>query len=171
MSLKIDEFNFNSTFKSILNNAPSGIKKRCLIPDVAALFKSSDAILFAANTFNTCFVGRVFLSVKIPFGSRDKRVEIVYESQSKGYYLIKCCVYNNFDRDAIELQSFVEEIQNYENNINVRGLMLLVGSTRSFDLTKDFFASNAPMVSSSSISDLKNLEVLVGLLDKPKRSI
>ncbi len=170
MSSKIEEFNFNSSFQSIVDSNPSGIIKRCVIPGGNVLKKSADAILFCASSLSKKNSGDVFLSVKIPLGSRDKRVEVVYKPESNSYILIKCCVSNQFDRDAIELQSIIDELISNHGNIIVYGLMILSAGQASTDLSKDFFEVNAPMVRSALISDFKNLEVLIGLLDKSKRS-
>jgi hypothetical protein len=159
------KFNFNSTLASIIHGEPDGVVREHLI-NYASLEKNQQLINYAYD-LESALNDNVLLAVKFPFGSRSKRIEIVFKT-SKFIVLCKFTSSNRIDQAALELQSIISSIDKKPDEKCFKGLVVYP-FTKQKAITDKFAANQIPDVRFDDIKNLKSGKFL-GLFNQPKSS-
>jgi hypothetical protein len=165
MKLISSEFNFNSTFASIVKDLPDGKVRECLI-DYDDLDKDQQLINHAFD-IESFTKHKVFLAVKFPYGSRPKRVELVIASKG----LLVLCKFTNskkVDEAALELQSIITSADINKVEKNLKGLVLFPKGNQKA-ITDKFATKLLPDIRFGDIENLLSGE-FSGIFNQSKSS-
>ncbi len=165
MKLISTKFNFNSSLESIANNSPNGTDRECLI-DHEDPNKEQQLINYAyslKNIINT----EIFLSVKFPYGSRPKRIEIVFFFE-KFLVLSKLTNSKKLDQASLELQSLITSTKGLNNGFPIKGLVFYLNEVEKA-ITDKFARELVPDIRFLSIDNL-SLGKLSGIFSQSSSS-
>ena len=152
MKLISNKFNFNSTLISIVKGEPDGVVRECLI-DYSDLGKDQQQINHAF-VVEEAVSKPVFLSVKFPFGSRPKRIELVFK-YDEFIVLCKFTTSKRADEAALELQTIISSVQISLKNKLFKGLVIYP-ETNQQAVTDKFATSHLPDIRFEDIKNLKS---------------
>ena len=165
MSLSLIELNVNSTYESILNNQPDGQIRGYLID--GGLDKKLAPIIKLASKIEKVINSAVFHAVKVSFGSRSKRVEIVFKIDKKIYF-VKISTPQKCDSAALELEQTIRSCMLTGQKTELGGLVFVEGDLSEFN-TDSFTKTHTNHVIINPMSvDLHRM--LNGVSDKPSSS-
>jgi hypothetical protein len=165
MKLISSKFNFNSTLASITKGKPDGIVRECLI-DMSDVDKDQQLV---NNAFSVekAVGSKVYISVKFPYGSRPKRIEIVFKLEP---FVVLCKFTNSkkVDEAALDLQTIISSANEDCAHNLYKGLVIYPGNNQI--VITDKFATN--QIPDVRFEELKNLKSgnLHGIFNKPKSS-
>jgi hypothetical protein len=160
------KFNFNSTLESIIQNKPDGVTRECLI-DYENSDKDQQLINYSYDIENSINV-KVFLSVKFPYGSRPKRIELVFFHQN----FISICKFSNtksVDQSSLELQSIISNYKSTTSNNKLLIGVIFFPKSNSKVMTKEFALNHLPDIHFADIKTIKSGD-FIGLFNKSKSS-
>ena len=165
MKLISNKFNFNSTLFSIISGAPDGVVRDCLI-DYADLDKDQQLINHAFD-IESAIDKEVFLSVKFPYGSRPKRIEIVFVVDE---FIILCKFTNSkrVDEAALELQTIISSAKEGMGCKPLKGLVIYPDNNQKA-ITDKFATDQLPDIRFEDIKNLKSGK-FSGIFNKSKSS-
>ena len=152
MKLISNKFNFNSTLASIVTGEPDGVDRECLI-DYLDLDKDQQLINHAFD-IEGAINAKVFLSVKFPYGSRPKRIEIVFKTDK---FVVLCKFTNSkrVDEAALELQKIISSTEGNVNDRLYKGLVFYPDSNQKA-ITDKFATDQLPDIKFEDIKNLKS---------------
>ena len=144
------KFNFNSTLLSIVRGAPDGIFRESLI-DYADPNKDQQIINHAFD-IKEAINCEMFLSVKFPYGSRPKRIEIVFELDE---FVVLCKFTNSkkVDEAALELQTIISIAKESISDKLFQGLVIYP-NTNKISITEKFATDHLPDIRFDDINNL-----------------
>ncbi len=152
MKLISNKFNFNSTLASIVIGEPDGVVRECLI-DYADLDKDQQLINHAFDVEGVIKT-KVFLSVKFPYGSRPKRIEMVFKID-EFVVLCKFTSSKRVDEAALELQTIISSAEGNGNKRLYKGLVIYPDITQKA-ITDKFATDQLPDIRFEDIKNLKS---------------
>lgn len=165
MKLISTEFNFNSTLESLVNNFPNGINRECLIDYEDA--NKDQQLINHAYTLKKILNNDIFLSVKFPYGSRPKRIEIVFFFE--GFLVLtKLTSSKKIDQASLELQSIITSAKSLNNPVPIKGLVFYFSKVEKA-VTDKFARELVPDIRFLSIDNL-NLGKLSGIFSQSSSS-
>jgi hypothetical protein len=152
MKLISNKFNFNSTLASIVIGEPDGVVRECLI-DYLDLDKDQQLINHAFDV-EQASNAKVFMSVKFPYGSRPKRIEMVFKVDE---FIVLCKFTNSkrVDEAALELQTIISTAKGNTNDQLYRGLVIYPDNKQKV-ITDKFATNQLPDIRYEDIKNLKS---------------
>ena len=137
----------NPSFESILRGEDDGVLKQYLLGS-SLTGKDSNILMQSKELINA--KQQVFLKVKVPFGRRDKRLEIVsrYDNRIDIY---KISNIKKVDKDSLEMDNVISTVySNYKQfNIEFSGIVLLerMPEQNTIDLIQEKTSNNIIIMS------------------------
>ena len=162
MNLISSEFNFNSSLDSLIRNKPDGIFKECLVEETITSDKDR-LILKYAYLLKDKFNFKIYLSVKIPYKSRDKRIELVFINNQKIFF----CKFTNskkVDMASIELQEILDITKSAHPNIQIG--LVIIDAYKENIITEKFASKYTPDIRLITQDELISEEALSGIFNK-----
>jgi len=162
MNLISSEFNFNSSFDSLIRNKPDGVFKECLVEETI-LNDKDHLILKYAYLLKNKFNFKIYLSVKIPYKSREKRIELVFFNNEKIFF----CKFTNskkVDMASIELQEILDVTKLLCPNIQIG--LIVIDVYKENIITEKFASRYTPDIRLITQDKLISEEALSGVFNK-----
>lgn len=151
MKLLSSRFNFNSALSSIINRVQDGADRECLI-DYSEPNRDQKLINYAFE-IQDIVKEKVFLSVKIPYGSRSKRIELLFLHTDHAIFC-KFTDAKRVDEAALELQAIISVARQSFARIKIMGLIFFPYSDKT-PVTHKFAAEQLPDVRFIDVMNLR----------------
>lgn len=117
----------------MLSNGPDGKVREVIIENLS---NKKNRVTFFAHQLNSRAGLTPYLSVTVPYGSRSKRIELVF-STKQAMYLCKFTSADKADKAALDLQNLISSDSINLKTINIFGLVILDTNSSNF-ITRDF---------------------------------
>jgi len=120
--MPVFKLNTNAKLTDILSFIDSGVEREYLLDQSLKINHLYEIIQYAVKIKDKNIIP--FIEVKFPseFGRREKRIEIVGKNNNE-FILYKFSKISKFDKDALELQSIINEAKKINNRI-IKGILL-----------------------------------------------
>ena len=151
---------------SIVIGQPDGVVRECLI-DYLDLDKNQQLINHAFDV-EGAINAQVFLSVKFPYGSRPKRIEMVFKIDK---FIVLCKFTNSkrIDEAALELQTIISSAKGNANDKLYKGLVIYPNNNQKA-ITDKFATDQLPDIRFEDIKNLKSGK-FSGIFNQSKSSV